>query len=113
MTVPNPQGLEVKEVGDATHIRFVDITTLDDKHIRDIGAGLFALVEQLGPRRIFFDLGNIVYLSSAGLDTFIMLYKKINDSGGEMILCNVNPTLMEVFEVTKLTKVFTIQRSQS
>src|SRR5262245_55389723 len=113
MTVPNPQGLEVKEVGDATHIRFVDITTLDEKRIRDIGEGLFGLVEQLGSRRICFDLGNVQYLSSAGLDTFIMLHKKINDSGGKMILYNVNPTLIEVFEVTKLTKVFTIQRSQS
>jgi len=113
MTMQIPQGLEVNEVGDATHIRFVDITTLDEKHIRDIGAGLFGLVEQLGPRRICFDLGNVQYLSSAGIDTFILLYKKINDSGGEMILYNVNPPLIEVFEVTKLTKVFTIQRSQS
>ena len=48
------------------------------------------------------------YLSSAALAKLITLNKKLQAAGGKLILCNIDPQIREVFEITRLNKLFTI-----
>jgi anti-sigma B factor antagonist len=106
----NLQRLEVERIGDATVVNFRGKKILDDQVIQAIGEQLFSLVEELGRGRMFLNFGNVKYLSSAALGKLVTLNKMVNNVGGQLVLCNINPQIEEVFAITKLNMLFSIQR---
>jgi len=109
---PRRQRLEVEDIGDVTVVNFTDKKILDEQNIQLIGEQLFRLVDELGRRKLLLNFGNVEYLSSAALGKFITLNKKVNASGGRLILCNIDPQIYEVFEITKLNKLFHIVKDE-
>ncbi len=61
-----------------------------------------------GVTSLIFDFTGLDYLSSAGLRVLLSAQKVMNKQG-EMTVCNVNETIMEVFEVTGFVDILTIQ----
>ena len=100
--------LEVEQIGDVTVVNFIDRKILDEQNIQVIGEQLFSLVDEAGRRKILLNLGNVEYLSSAALAKLITLNKKVQQTGGRLILCNIDTQIYEVFEITKLNKLFNI-----
>ena len=111
-TQPRRRRLEVEDIGDVTVINFVDRKILDEQNIQVIGEQLFGLVDQEGKRKLLLNFGNVEYLSSAALGKLITLNKKLQGAGGRLILCNIDPQIYEVFEITKLDKFFNIQKEE-
>jgi anti-sigma B factor antagonist len=109
---PRRRRLEVEHIGDVTVVNFVDRKILDEQNIQVIGDQLFSLVEQDGLRKLLLNFGNVEYLSSAALGKLITLNKKLQAAGGRLILCNIDPQIHEVFEITKLDKFFNIQKEE-
>ena len=109
---PRRRRLEVEDIGDVTVINFVDRKILDEQNIQVIGEQLFSLVDQDGRRKLLLNFGNVEYLSSAALGKLITLNKKLQAVGGRLILCNIDPQIFEVFEITKLDKFFNIQKEE-
>ena len=60
---------------------------------------------------IHFDFGELRYVSSAGLRLLLVLQKKMNASGGKMIIHNPNELIMEVFEATGFSDILTIENA--
>lgn len=58
--------------------------------------------------QVTMDFEKLEYLSSAGLRVLLAAQKKMNKQG-EMVLRNVNETVMEVFEVTGFVGILTIE----
>ena len=104
--------LEVEHIGDVTVVNFVDRKILDEQNIQIIGEQLFSLVDEEGWRKILLNFGNVEYLSSAALGKFITLNKKVQGAGGKLVMCNINEDIFEVFEITKLNKLFNIQTDE-
>ena len=109
---PRRRRLEVEDIGDVTVINFVDRKILDEQNIQVIGEQLFKLVDDDGRRKLLLNFGNVEYLSSAALGKLITLNKKVQTAGGRLILCNIDPQILEVFEITKLDKFFNIQKEE-
>ena len=109
---PRRRRLEVEDVGDVTVVSFVDRKILDEQNIQVIGEQLFKLVDDDGRRKLLLNFGNVEYLSSAALGKLITLNKKVQTAGGRLILCNIDPQIYEVFEITKLDKFFNIQKEE-
>jgi anti-sigma B factor antagonist len=109
---PRRRRLEVEDIGDVTVINFVDKKILDEQNIQIIGEQLFSLVDEEGWRKILLNFSNVEYLSSAALGKLITLNKKLSTAGGKLILCNIDPQIYEVFEITKLDKFFNIQKEE-
>lgn len=61
-----------------------------------------------GVEKLVLDLKDLEYISSAGLRVFIKAQKMMNDQG-EMIIRNVNETVNEIFDITGLLSIFTIE----
>ncbi len=106
---PKRRRLEVEDIGEVTVVNFTDKKILDEQNIQVIGEQLFNLVDELGRRKILLNFRNVEYLSSAALGKFITLNKKVKAAEGTLILCSIDPQIYEVFEITKLNKLFNIQ----
>jgi anti-sigma B factor antagonist len=62
-----------------------------------------------GTDKLIFDFEKLQYISSAGLRVLLSAQKKMNASGGSMIIRNANDMVMEVFEVTGFLDILTIE----
>jgi anti-sigma B factor antagonist len=60
---------------------------------------------------LIVDLGDLVYISSAGLRSVITVAKKLKDKGGVLRICRLSGMVRQVFEITNLTKVFPLHDS--
>ena len=67
-----------------------------------------ALKELDAVTSLTFDFEKLEYISSAGLRVLLSAQKMMNRQG-EMKLCNVNETIMEIFEVTGFSDILTIE----
>jgi anti-anti-sigma factor len=61
------------------------------------------------PTRLLVDLTGIQYVSSAGLRVFLMLAKKLQKSGGRLVLCNMSGSVREVFDIAGFSKILQIE----
>lgn len=100
--------IEVEDLGDVSVVQFVDKRILDEQNIQLIGEQLFGLVDDDGKRKILLDFSSVEYLSSAALGKLITLNKKVRGVNGQLRLCSIRPEIYEVFEITRLNKVFPI-----
>lgn len=112
MSPQSRRRLEVEDIGDVTVVSFRDRKILDEQNIQLIGEQLFGLVDEGQRHKILLNFSNVEYLSSAALGKLITLNKKLQNVKGRLILCNIDPQIYEVFEITKLNKVFNIQKEE-
>jgi anti-anti-sigma factor len=61
-----------------------------------------------GVTELVLDFSQLEYLSSAGLRV-ILAAQKIMNRQGKMVICHVNETILEVFEVTGFSDILTIE----
>lgn len=61
-----------------------------------------------GVGNIVVDLGRVEFLDSTGLGVLVGALKRIRTVDGELALVCDEPRILKVFEITGLTKVFTM-----
>jgi anti-sigma B factor antagonist len=103
------QRIDVSKTGDVSVVRFRDRKILDEAVIQELGAELFALVEVDNRKTLLLDFGGVEFLSSAALGKLITFDRKVKTSQGRLKMCGLTPSILEVFQVTKLNKVFDIR----
>ena len=62
-------------------------------------------------RGIVLDMGEMNYISSAGLRVVLLMLKRMNKAGKTMKLINVTDPVYEVFELTGFTDILNIERA--
>lgn len=62
-----------------------------------------------GVTKLVLDFEKLEYISSAGLRVLLGAQKKMN-AKGEMVIRNVNDTIMEVFDITGFADILTIEK---
>lgn len=109
---PRRRWIKTEDVGDITVVTFADRKILDEQNIPIIGEQLFKLVDELGRRKLLLNLGNVEYMSSSALDILITLNKKTQAAGGRLMMCNIDPQVREVLEITKQDRVLDIRNEE-
>jgi anti-anti-sigma factor len=61
-----------------------------------------------GHRRLVIDFGALDYVSSAGLRILLVAGKALKAERGQMALCRLADTVMEVFRISGFDRIFTI-----
>ena len=105
--------IDVSKVGDVTVVKFLDKKILDEAGIQELGAELFALVEHDNRKSIVLNFSNVDFLSSAALGKLITLDRKVKTAKGRLKMCLIRPEILEVFQITKLNKVFDIRGEEA
>ena len=60
------------------------------------------------PKRLLVDLAEVSYMDSSGVATLVEALQHQRRSGGQMILCAMQPRVRSIFEIARLDSVFTI-----
>ena len=105
--------IDASKVGDVTVVRFHDRKILDEAGIQELGSELFSLVERDNRRSIVLNFTSVEFLSSAALGKLITLDRKVKAHQGRLKLSNIRPEILEVFQITKLNKVFDIRGEEA
>lgn len=88
-------------------VRRVDAHVFDDvfNELDEIVA-----VEQ--PAKLLLNLANVEYLYSTALSRLVRLLKNVKNYGGELRLCELQPGVVELMEITNLNKLFDIRKKE-
>jgi anti-sigma B factor antagonist len=99
--------------GTVALVRFNDRRIIDAAGIQEMGEELASLVEKDGQKAVILSFGQVDFLSSAALNQLIKMNQKVKTAQAKMRLCGLKAEIKEVFEITKLTKVFDIQADEN
>jgi anti-sigma B factor antagonist len=101
--------LSVTEAGGRTAVRFAPGTALDGANVEAIGARLTALAEERSAPHLTLDLGGVTLITSVALGKLLRLNGRVRATGGRLVLVNPNPTVGQVFRVSRLDTVLDIR----
>jgi stage II sporulation protein AA (anti-sigma F factor antagonist) len=65
---------------------------------------LLAAVARTGRRKVVLDLGKVKYFFSPGLSPLLSLRRKLGEAGGRLVLCNLSPDVLGLFQVSRLIR---------
>ncbi|MCX7709770.1 MAG: STAS domain-containing protein [Clostridia bacterium] len=103
--------VETKELNGIKVLRLVGqvrISTQND--FKDI---LDDLVRDSKGQTVIINMDGIIYMNSTGLGIIIDTYKKFKEANGRLVLCNLLPDIMNLFEVTRLNRFIEIYSNES
>ena len=60
-------------------------------------------------RTVAVDLGGVRFIDSSGLGALVNALKQLRETGGDLLLRSPTPSTYKLFEITGLTRVFTIE----
>ncbi|MBL7043213.1 MAG: STAS domain-containing protein [Pirellulaceae bacterium] len=83
---------------------------LAETQIAQIGRELQDLAGQAAGN-VLLDFQGVNFMSSSMIGKIILLNKKCSVNGTEVAMCNLSPSVMEVFEITHLNKIFRIHNT--
>ena len=64
-----------------------------------------------GVTSLVVDLGDLKYVSSMGLRSFVVIAQKMRDKGGDFRICRLTGLVRQVFEITRLNQVLALHES--
>jgi anti-anti-sigma factor len=96
--VHNVDGIMVAE--------FWDCLRLDPMPVQELRQKYEAHLKAKGRPDVVVDLLGVGFAGSAALGNFMALHRLARQRGGGLIFCNVDPTVFEVFRVSKLESLF-------
>lgn len=91
-------------------VQFTSQKILSDVLIAQIGRELLELADEANGKMVL-DFQGVTFMSSAMIGKIVLLNKKCKAANTIVKLCNIAPSIMEVFEITRLNKVFSIYES--
>ena len=101
--------LKVEQFGKDTLVKFVGVQIPIDEET-PIGEDFVSMVKDGSQGNVYLDLANVQYLTSLELERLVYLYKKMKEQDRQIILCNTNPEVYEVFQITNLSKLLDVRK---
>ena len=105
--MPEGPNVLIRNQGDITVVNFEDPRLLEAYKIEKIAAELYPLVDKLDRKKLVLDFSKVQFFASAAIGLLINLQKKSAAIDGTLVICGLRNELKKVFEILKLTKVFT------
>ena len=98
--------MDIQKVKSGTNLTIAVAGRIDTTTAPELEAQIRQSLD--GVEELYLDLAQVEYVSSAGLRVLLSLQKVMNKQG-RMVVQNVGPTVMEVFEVTGFCDFLTIE----
>lgn len=100
--------IRVDLVGGVPVVRFCRRTILDPLAVEAVGERLVGLVRDGGHHQMVLDFSRVESLTSAMFSKFMLLQQAVEAVDGQVVFCQVDPFLRQIFEVCRLPKSIAI-----
>ncbi len=85
-----------------------------DMHVADeFRQAVDHAVSTSGVKHILFNLEMVNFIDSSGLGVILGRYKKIFTLGGKVLVTNIQPQVLKIFELSGLLKIITLYHSEA
>ena len=98
--------MKIEKMINHTEVTLTLTGRLDTTTAPELDAAIKEYME--GTAKMVLDFANLAYISSAGLRVLLAAQKTMGNRG-ELIIQNVNETIMEIFDMTGFCDILTIQ----
>jgi len=98
--------LMIQKLRDVTVVTLQEPRLLESRELEALGEDLYRLVDEMDRKKLIVDCTKVQFLASAAISVFLGLQKKSTAIKGTLIICGLRKDLMQIFEITKLTKLF-------
>jgi anti-anti-sigma factor len=65
-----------------------------------------------GDHRIIIDMTELDYISSVGMRVFMLAAKRLKPLGGRIVLCALQPSIRQVFDMAGFSAIFAIAETR-
>ena len=86
---------------------------LDSSEFDELNEAMLALVQGRPSAGWVMDLTHVSYMGSAMLGLMVNLRQRIRGAGGRLVLCNMPPSLMQIFRTCCMERLFTIAKTRA
>ena len=100
--------LKISQQDGVNVVEFQDRKILEEMLINQIGEQLTQLTESDPEVKMLLSFKHVEHLSSAALGMLITLHNQVKEPKGRLLLSDINPQIFQVFEITKLNRLFEI-----
>ncbi len=104
--------LRIVKQNDVAVVKFATSRILDQSNVQQLGDEFDDLVEKHNLKKIVVNFENVGYMSSAVMGKLVSLLKKVQGSGGQLRLCNIEESIYEIFEIMRFDKMFKISKTE-
>ena len=104
--------LRVKKQNDVAVVGFATSRILDQSNVQQLGEEFDALIDQFKLSKIVVNFAGVTYMSSAVMGKLVGLLKKSKTTGGRLILCAIEDSIFEIFEIMRFDKMFEIRKTE-
>jgi anti-anti-sigma factor len=73
---------------------------------------VFDAIIKKNEKKVLLDFSAVSYIDSSGLATLIEMFQRLKKIGGDLRLCNLGQRIKNIFEITKLHRLFAIFDTQ-
>jgi anti-anti-sigma factor len=105
MTTPHFQHIKTSMVGEVAVVEVLPKELKFPPQAHELGAELSLVGRQEWAKRLVVNLKHVKYLSSTGFAVLANLAKEVNDLGGEVKYCSIDPEVMIGAEIIGLDKI--------
>jgi anti-anti-sigma factor len=104
--MPLKPTVQVHREAHALVAEFWDCLRLDPAPVKELRSKYEAHLQAQGRPTLVVDLLGVAFAGSASLGLFVNLQKLVRQRGGQLVFCNVDPSVFEVFRISKLAALF-------
>jgi stage II sporulation protein AA (anti-sigma F factor antagonist) len=90
----------------------VGTTMLDGMCVTEFGRQVLDYVQDKKGIQLLLSFANVTYMTSQGLTELLRIHDAVTKLGGSLRLCDVNPQIHRVFEITNLERMFAIHAGE-
>lgn len=84
-----------------------------DHHTAElVKARMEEAIDNGGSRHMILSLRDLSFMDSSGLGVILGRYKKITAKGGKLVVCDVNSSLLRLFEMSGLLKIIAMEADE-
>ncbi len=98
--------------GEILVVGFMDSKILDSQRIEQVGRELQDAVPQATNKKLLLNFRGVSFMSSAMITKLVILNKECKLQSVALKFCEVSPNVLEVFNITRLNKLFDIQTTE-
>ena len=114
-TPPDCRHFHFHEIGGVLVVRFIDLKRDLESFdtLQEIGQQLEALVDQNQPCSLILDFEgkDFIPLQDAFFGKLVRLFKVVKQAQGTLKLCDLPPSLVEIFRISRLIQIFPTYKS--